>query len=414
LKKYFLFITIFFILTVACKQTIAQGVWTQKATLPTGPRYDAKAFSIGNKGYLGAGAQPGVGRLNDFWEYDPASNAWTQKVNLGGTARDGGVGFSIGTKGYIGTGGDVAANLLKDFWEYDPSLNTWTQKANFAGGARVYDVGFSIGNKGYVGTGHYLNNDYDDFWEYDPSLNSWTRKANFPGGVRHFAVGFSIGTKGYIGTGFVTDSIAPSTQYNDFWEYDPSSDTWTKKANFGGGGRMDMEQGFSIMNKGYCGTGQEQYVGYHSDFWEYNQVTDTWVQMADFGGGGTVGICAFSIGCKGYMGMGIQSNAGDLWEFYDSTNTSCTTGVKESSNKKSISIYPNPFSQQTTLQTSSLLNNATLTLDNCSGQIVKQIKNINGRTITLQRDNLSSGLYFIQLTQDNKTIAFDKLIIIDQ
>jgi len=61
---------------------------------------------------------------------------------------------------------------------------------------------FSIGNKGYIGTGYdpsYKN----DFWEYDPTANNWTRKADFLGSARQLAVGFSIGNKGYIGTGMM-------------------------------------------------------------------------------------------------------------------------------------------------------------------------------------------------------------------
>ena len=47
------------------------------------------------------------------------------------------------------------------------------------------------------------------------------------------------------------------------------------------------------------------------------------------------------------------------------------------------------------------------------GQQVKQVNNINGQTITLQRDNLSNGFYFIRLTQGNKTIATEKLVVVD-
>ena len=43
--------------------------------------------------------------------------------------------------------------------------------------------------------------DCNDFWEYDPTTNTWTQKANFGGTPRDGAVGFSIGSKGYIGTG---------------------------------------------------------------------------------------------------------------------------------------------------------------------------------------------------------------------
>lgn len=78
---------------------------------------------------------------------------------------------------------------------------------------------------------------------------------------------------------------------------------------------------------------------------------------------------------------------------------------------KVISIYPNPFSSQTTLQTDNPLHNATLTVDNCFGQTVKQIKNISGQTVALSRDNLSSGLYFLHLTQDNQVIATKKILL---
>jgi hypothetical protein len=79
----------------------------------------------------------------------------------------------------------------------------------------------------------------------------------------------------------------------------------------------------------------------------------------------------------------------------------------------SFTCYPNPFSTQTTLKTNIFLKDATLTLYNSYGQTVKQIKNISGQSITLYRDNIQSGLYFIRLTQGNKTFATEKLIIID-
>lgn len=76
-------------------------------------------------------------------------------------------------------------------------------------------------------------------------------------------------------------------------------------------------------------------------------------------------------------------------------------------------ISPNPFKTQTTLQTDEILINATLILSNSLGQIVKQIKNVNGQTITIQRDNLPNGIYFINITEGNKIIASSKLVIAD-
>ena len=76
-----------------------------------------------------------------------------------------------------------------------------------------------------------------------------------------------------------------------------------------------------------------------------------------------------------------------------------------------MNIFPNPFSAQTTLQATVPLTNATLTVVNYFGQTVAQIKNINGQTITFNRGNLASGLYFVWLTEQTKIISLDKLVI---
>jgi hypothetical protein len=89
------------------------------------------------------------------------------------------------------------------------------------------------------------------------------------------------------------------------------------------------------------------------------------------------------------------------------------TSVFSLTETKSWNIYPNPFSAQATLQTDKFLNDATLTLYNSAGEQVEQINNISGNTVNLTRDNLSSGLYFFRLTQDNKIITAGKLVIED-
>ncbi len=104
---------------------------------------------------------------------------------------------------------------------------------------------------------------------------------------------------------------------------------------------------------------------------------------------------------------------------YQSTPNTCiqpgqtVSGIDENTNKTISSIFPNPFISSTTIQTIANLKNASLTICNSYGQTVKQIKNISGQTVSLCRDNLSSGVYFIRLTEENKIIAVEKLIIAD-
>jgi len=105
-----------------------------------------------------------------------------------------------------------------------------------------------INGKGYIGTGDCIGAE-DDLWEYDPSTNTWTQKADFSGTARWRSVGFSIDDKGYVGTG-----LDANGRTKDFWEYNPSINTWTQKADFSGTARSQAV-GFSINDKGYIGTG---------------------------------------------------------------------------------------------------------------------------------------------------------------
>lgn len=204
--------------------------------------------------------------------------------------------------------------LFLDFY----SFAQWTQKADFIGSSnRSMAVGFSIGNKGYIGTGSEIyscgmpapcEKDYNDFWEYNPINNAWTKKANFGGEARIQAVGFSIGDKGYIGTG------GRVGYKKDFWEYNPAIDSWTQKADFPGASRW-AAVGFSIGNKGYLGLGIDG-VSKFNDFWEYNPTNDTWTKKTDFPGVGRSGVVYFSIGNRGYIGLGLSNELiYDFWEY---------------------------------------------------------------------------------------------------
>jgi hypothetical protein len=79
-----------------------------------------------------------------------------------------------------------------------------------------------------------------------------------------------------------------------------------------------------------------------------------------------------------------------------------------------LTIFPNPFSTQTLLQTNGIFSNAILTIYNSYGQQVKQLTNLNGQGIIFNRDNLRKGIYFLQLSEENKIVAASKIIITDK
>lgn len=258
-----------------------------------------------------------------------AQGSWTQKADFGGYARHSAVGFSIGTTGYIGTGYyNTSPNYLKDFWAYNPATNSWSQKANLSSNERNHAVGFSIASKGYIGTGYYSNPNntfsqwFQDIWEYDPTTNTWVQKANISQ-WRCSAVGFSIGTKGFIGTGNRNNT---PNYLTDCFKFDPGNNNWTNvTSNFSAYPR-DGAVGFSIGTKGYIGLGHF-YDGssdyYYNDFWEYDSSTGLWTSVTSFPGAARAWAVGFSIGNKAYVGTGHDDNNSykDIWEYDPSADT---------------------------------------------------------------------------------------------
>ncbi len=119
----------------------------------------------------------------------------------------------------------------------------WTQKANFPNIARHRAASFAIADKGYVGIGHTNgagpNTVYNDWWEFDPATNSWTQKADYP--IGNYGVStFVIGNKGYMGGGNVG---------GNFYEYKPTTNKWAPIPN--PPTSPDDETAFAINNKGY-------------------------------------------------------------------------------------------------------------------------------------------------------------------
>ena len=288
---------------------VGSDIWTKKADFPGTHRSCAVSFSIGNKGYFGTGGS--VSNSDDFWEYNPASNVWTQKANFAGGERDEAFGFSIGDKGYLGgglrwSGGSGSIIYYNDFWEYDLASNKWTRKADFPSTRTTELAGFSIDTKGYCGP------DYSgELCEYNPASNTWKKTAKIlwvEYGCNYY--GFSIGNKGYVGSACFDNQ--------GFWEYHPVSNTWTQRANMpsSGDGYRAGAGVFSIGNKGYFGMGYGD--GYNQDFWEYDPVSNIWSRKADFAGGDSYISTGFTVGNKGYVVRSHGSGKGgseSLWEF---------------------------------------------------------------------------------------------------
>jgi len=286
--------------------------WEQKSGIPgadsANGRFVGIGFSVGNKGYMGLGDGNDGAFYSDLFQYDPTTDTWTQEASCP-LALAGAICMVINNIAYVGLGETQISVNSNAVFAYDPATNSWTRKADFPGAGRNLAVGISIGNFGLVGLGA---NKYGigvpDIWLYDPAMDSWTQKANFSDTlIPGCPVGFSLDNKTALVTG--TDDLPNGKFINILYQYEPVSDTWTKKQPRPGK-PMVQASTMIIDSNGYImGGGEEN--------WMYSPSTDTWTQVPFF----TLrkGGASFVIGSTGYFGNGSglppQNATTDLWRF---------------------------------------------------------------------------------------------------
>jgi uncharacterized delta-60 repeat protein len=76
-----------------------------------------------------------------------------------------------------------------------------------------------------------------------------------------------------------------------------------------------------------------------------------------------------------------------------------------------VTIYPNPFNDQTTLEFQATKHNATIQIFDAMGNKLEHIENVSGNTFRLHRNALAGGIYFLFVEQNNEPIIAEKIII---
>ena len=79
----------------------------------------------------------------------------------------------------------------------------------------------------------------------------------------------------------------------------------------------------------------------------------------------------------------------------------------------SVTVYPNPFSSQTTIGISNAekIGNAHLKIFDVLGQEVLNMTFGNEQVISIDRGNLKSGIYFYEVSDGNKMIGKGKMVV---
>lgn len=373
---------------------------------------NAASFSIDNYAFVGTGDKTVIEMCKDFYRYDPGTDSWMSAFSLPdeAKARKNPVTFSVNGKGYI-CGGfykNYASSInIKDLWQYDPIQDTCIRKADFPRmGGISQGSAFTIGSKAYVGLGYadpthggvpfgYMK----DFYEYDFETDQWEQLSDFPGGERKYAIGFSMNGKGYIGLGFCYKSGEGSIYYRDFWEYDPSIDSWTQLTDFPGEGRMDAI-GYGYNGNCYVGMGKanDLYIYYVDSAKWSSPVTHQCMEAR-------TGAFSFMINDKFYYGSG--GSYSDLWEYSLSPNVYVNpiSEMEKTDVANDFYIFPNPMDESFTI--SGIDGDANYILFDITGRKLLQGQ-LEDNTY-LPVNNLSRGTYILQLST-KKGLIVKKLI----
>ncbi len=80
---------------------------------------------------------------------------------------------------------------------------------------------------------------------------------------------------------------------------------------------------------------------------------------------------------------------------------------------QNITAIPNPFSLETTIELPKELNHATLAIYNSSGVRVKELINVDGRSVVIGRDHLPAGLCYLLISENQKVEGTFKLLVVD-
>ncbi len=377
-----------------------------KANYSSFLKFGSHPFAIGSKIYYGS--EYGLGASRNYWSFDTINYKWTRIADLPTTNYSFGA-FSIADKGYsLHHNGNDTFSLF----QYSPASNLWSSKKpftyNLLGGWGLF---LTIGYDMYMGTSLYgpqLNNGSpirsSKFWKYESITDSWVQKANVPGNPRDGAIGFSLNGKIYIGGGSSFDSQSNPIYHQDFWEYNPSNNSWSAKAN------IPIPTVYPSSLARSCSINNEGFLIMNWIILKYNPIVNKWDTMYYYDINNPSQqlfneniIGAVSVGSK-IFSVTSGFNTSQIPAFYEfgvfSDNN--TTNLFENDFYNSIKIYPNPTTGWLKIETE---NHTTITIQDLNGKIL-QTQDVDKQG-QIDISSLSSGMYLLR-TKEGVTRKFIK------
>jgi uncharacterized repeat protein (TIGR03803 family) len=263
--------------------------------------------------------QDGLNNTGVIFEYDPSTNIYVKKIDLStANGRNPYGSLLLASNGKLyGMTSDGGANNKGVIFEYDYSSNTYTKKIDFDSANGYSSFGGSSliqasSGKLFGVTSNGGANDKGVIFEYDFSSNTYTKKIDLDNANGSIPLGSLMQASNSKLYGMTRDGGANNTGV--IFEYDYSTNTYTKKIDLsnanGGSPRGSLMQASNGKLYGVTSSGGANARGV---IFEYDYSTNTYIKKIDL-----------SIANGGNpRGPLMQASNGKL---YGTTNFGGTTG----------------------------------------------------------------------------------------
>lgn len=224
-----------------------------------------------------------------------------KKTPLPDGGRSSAASFVIGEHAFVVLGRNAVPK--NECFQYSPKEDKWDEMAPFPGTARVNAAAAVVSDLAYVGLGFNAelkiydeDSNLNDFWRYDPKSDSWSRLADFPAESTVKPICFAFEGKIYVGFGFTGYSFT-----NEMWMYNPENNSWTALPDSPVPPRSG---GAACQNSEYLffGTGFDTKT--LSDWWRYDLKSSLWEEVKSIPGTGRVTATAFSVDERIFIAAG--------------------------------------------------------------------------------------------------------------
>ena len=196
--------------------------------------------------------------------------------------------------------------------------------APMPGGGRASATCFVVNEQAYVFAGRDKDGQlHNDLWCYTPATDSWENLGSTPLKARVNATACVADGKVYIGLGFNGKQGRDTSYLQDWWEYIPQTQQWTRLADYPNK-YTDDATSFVGPNELYVGYGF--FYNYRRDMFRYSIDDNKWDSIdvhVSFGGYPTRSFGGTGCTCQGrhFMGTGYYKTSQNWWaELVDGTH----------------------------------------------------------------------------------------------